>query len=147
MRTLDLRTKQQSRNCEALVSWLYSLLLGNDSEVVHRTVAEVKHSSLQRNDMAWLRKQIPGGFGSVFMIVMRTEDYARRVPSKLHVFQHATSLGGVESLIEWRKMTDNFAAGDIIRISVGIESIEDLKEDLLNGLKAVLENAANDTAE
>lgn len=139
VRTLELRTKQQSKTATELVAWISEELSSGLESDVSKVVSTVHHPSLQKEDMEWLKKQMPGGFGSIFQIVMKSEDYARRLPSKLRVYQHATSLGGVESLIEWRMMTDNLAAGDIIRISIGIESVEDLKKDLLNGFKALLE--------
>lgn len=138
-RTLDLRTRQQSQTCTALVSWLLEMLDAGTENSVSRTVANLKHASLQKDDMEWLNKQMPNGYGSIFMLKMKNEDYARRLPSKLRIFQHATSLGGVESLIEWRKMTDNMTTGDVIRISIGIESLEDLKTDLLNGFTALVQ--------
>jgi cystathionine gamma-synthase len=92
--------------------------------------------------MGWLQKQMPGGFGSIFAIQTKNENYARRLPSKPRIFQHCTSLGGVESLIEWRKMTDNHAMGDILRVSISIESLEDLKKDLLNGFQALIDESS-----
>jgi cystathionine gamma-synthase len=87
--------------------------------------------------MAWLSKQMPGGFGPVFAVWMKNKDLARKLPSKLELFHHATSLGGVESLIEWRRMSDQTVDARVMRISVGVESWEDLKQDLLNGFKAL----------
>jgi cystathionine beta-lyase/cystathionine gamma-synthase len=40
---------------------------------------------------------------------MKERDLARRLPSKLQLFHHATSLGGVESLIEWRTMVSHYS--------------------------------------
>jgi cystathionine beta-lyase len=64
---------------------------------------------LQDEDIkeGWLLKQMAGGFGPVFSITMKEQIFARRLPSKLQLFHHATSLGGVESLIEWRTMVSN----------------------------------------
>jgi cystathionine gamma-synthase len=45
---------------------------------------------------------MPKGYGPVFSIAMKEAVYAKHLPSKLNLFHHATSLGGVESLIEWR---------------------------------------------
>jgi cystathionine gamma-synthase len=70
---------------------------------------------------------------------MKTEELARRLPSKLALFHHATSLGGIESLIEWRTMSDNTVDTRLLRVSVGIESWEDLRDDLLNGFNALAE--------
>jgi len=58
---------------------------------------------------------------------------ARRLPSCLELFQHATSLGGVESLVEWRAMSDKMVDRRLLRVSVGLESWEDLREDLERG--------------
>jgi cystathionine beta-lyase/cystathionine gamma-synthase len=68
---------------------------------------------------------------------MKDAEEAKRLPSKLHLFHHATSLGGVESLIEWRAMSDLTIDKRILRVSVGVEAWEDLKEDLLEGFKAL----------
>lgn len=139
LRTLDVRCRTQSNNCTAIVTWMTEKIKDNKPNEVNSTVEKIKHASLQSSDMEWLTKQMPNGFGSVFSLTMKTEMYAQWLPSKLRIFQHATSLGGVESLIEWRKMSDHSAPGDILRISVGIESLEDLQKDLSNGFKALLE--------
>jgi len=99
----------------------------------------VEHASLQESDIkdGWLLKQMPNGFGPVFAITMREADLAKRLPSKLNLFHHATSLGGVESLIEWRTMTDSTVDTRLLRVSVGIEGWKDLRDDLLQGFKAL----------
>ena len=81
-----------------------------------------------------MRRQMPGGWGPVFSLLMVDEDAARRLPSKLRLFDHATSLGGVESLIEWRAMTDPKVDRRLLRVSVGVEGLEDLKDDLRQGI-------------
>ncbi|KAH7205447.1 Cys/Met metabolism PLP-dependent enzyme-domain-containing protein [Fusarium redolens] len=139
LRTLDVRCRTQSNNCTAIVTWMTEKIKDNKPNEVNSTVENITHASLQSSDMEWLTKQMPNGFGPVFSLTMKTEKYAQWLPSKLRIFQHATSLGGVESLIEWRKMSDHSAPGDILRISVGIESLEDLQKDLSNGFKALLE--------
>ena len=65
-------------------------------------------------------------------------DFARKLPSRLHLFHHATSLGGVESLIEWRRMSDDTVDERVLRVSIGVEDCEDLKQDFLDGFKALL---------
>jgi len=111
LRTLELRVERQSHSATKLVAWLNSALHSEDSnsgdsKVVKAVLAQIEHASLQEEDIkeGWLLKQMSGGFGPVFSIVMKEQDFARRLPSKLHLFHHATSLGGVESLIEWRTM-------------------------------------------
>jgi cystathionine beta-lyase/cystathionine gamma-synthase len=80
---------------------------------------------------------MPNGFGPVFSIVLHKEEYAKHLPSKLRYFQHATSLGGVESLIEWRALSDPRVDRKLLRISIGLESWEDLKEDLFQAFKSL----------
>lgn len=141
LRTLDIRCRQQSKNCTAVVTWLSEQLHDPKPNMVNATVQQITHASLQTSDMNWLERQMPNGFGPVFGMTMKSEEYARRLPSKLRVFQHATSLGGVESLIEWRKMSDHMADGNVLRISVGIETFEDLQNDIINGFQSLLEES------
>jgi len=137
LRTLEVRVSRQSSNCEQLVRWLNGLARekGGFGEVVER----VHHASLQHGDMEWLKKQMPNGFGPVFAVTMKDEAMARRLPSKLELFHHATSLGGVESLIEWRAMSDKTVDRRLLRVSVGLENWEDLKNDLLQGFRGLLD--------
>ncbi|KAK7513936.1 pyridoxal phosphate-dependent transferase [Phyllosticta citriasiana] len=145
LRTLELRVRAQSRNAERLVAWLHALLsapentLDEDAKLVRSVVAQVKHASLQTADFDWLKRQMPNGFGPVFSLWTRDVTDAKALPSKLHLFHHATSLGGVESLIEWRRMSDKFVDETMLRVSVGAEDWEDLRDDLLQGLRALAE--------
>jgi len=143
VRTLEVRVERQAKNAEALVKWLHGSLISKetegDSHIVREVLAKIEHASLQEEDIkeGWLLKQMPNGFGPVFSITMKEQNFARRLPSKLKLFHHATSLGGVESLIEWRTMTDSKVDTRLLRISVGIEGWEDLKDDLMQGFKAL----------
>ncbi|KAL4801987.1 hypothetical protein BDV18DRAFT_154601 [Aspergillus unguis] len=142
LRTLEVRVERLSQNTTKLVSWLQNALqssappAGSDEAVTQKALERVFHSSLQKSDETWLLKQMPNGFGPVFSITMREEVYARNLPSKLKLFQHATSLGGVESLIEWRTMSDKSVDRRLLRVSVGLENWEDLKRDLVNAFRA-----------
>lgn len=51
--------------------------------------------------------------------------------------QPATSLGGVESLLEWRVSAEPTEDPALLRLSVGLEDIEDLKKDLRNALREI----------
>lgn len=143
LRTLEIRVKKQSHDAETLVQWLSSELQ-KEGSVVSKVVKEVTHASLQKENLegedAWLKKQMPNGFGPVFAFLTKDELDAKRLPSKLHLFHHATSLGGVESLIEWRAMSDNSCDKALLRVSVGIEGWEDLRDDLLQGFEALLKD-------
>lgn len=149
VRTLELRIMAQSRGAEAIVGWLNSALDGDgeseEGRVVKKSVWKLQHASLQTSEMGWIKKQMPNGYGPVFSLWMQNREMARRLPSKLKLFHHATSLGGVESLIEWRRMSDQGIDERVVRISVGVESWEDLRDDLFEGFKSLLkeENGAN----
>ncbi|KAK7737504.1 hypothetical protein SLS53_006577 [Cytospora paraplurivora] len=141
LRTLEIRVERQSASATRLVEWLDGELRRGGS-AVGRTVARLQHASLQPEagvEGSWLRRQMPNGWGPVFSIITREERYAKRLPSKLHLFHHATSLGGVESLIEWRAVTDKSVAKTVLRVSVGVEGWEDLREDLSQGFQALLD--------
>lgn len=135
LRTVALRVSRASDSATRLAAWLNSTITATSP------IAEVHHASLQAEKdpkcKEWLQKQMPNGFGPVFAVIMRTPRMARWLPSKLELFHHATSLGGVESLIEWRAMSDDRADERLLRVSIGIEAWEDLKRDLEKGLKAV----------
>lgn len=150
VRTLELRVQRQSANVGLLVSWLDAALNPErregiakvseaDSEAVRKVVGSISHGSLQAADLAagWLLRQMPNGHSPVFAITMKTEHLAREFPSKLDLFHHATSLGGVESLIEWRAMSDETVDPALLRVSVGCEGWEDLRDDLLKGFRVL----------
>lgn len=142
LRTFELRIERQSKNCDRIVAFLDSCLQGQgdskEADAVRKTMDKIEHASLQKEDMHWLKKQMPNGFGPVFSVWFKNAELAKRLPSKLHLFHHATSLGGVESLIEWRKMSDPTVDEKLCRVSVGAESWEDLRDDLLQGCKALV---------
>ncbi|CAG8253248.1 unnamed protein product [Penicillium salamii] len=142
LRTLEVRVQRQSENATKLVSWLDACLRatnpapGSDEAAVQAVLENIFHASLQDGG-DWLKKQMPNGFGPVFAINMKEELFARNLPSLLHFFQHATSLGGVETLIEWRTMSDATVDRRLLRISVGLENWEDLRGDLLSAFKSL----------
>ncbi|KAJ9399198.1 hypothetical protein DTO282F9_3821 [Paecilomyces variotii] len=145
LRTLEIRVQRASQNAAELIAWLQRGLnniepaKGSEDYFVQTVVEKIHHVSLQ--DEPWVRKQMPNGFGPVFSLVLRNEEFARRLPSKLAFFHHATSLGGVESLIEWRALSDLRVDRKLLRISVGLENWLDLKNDLLGAFKALVEES------
>lgn len=147
LRTLEIRVQRQSDSATRLARWLSAALnaaspaADSEEAAVQRVLGETLHASLQGQEGGggdWLGEQMKGGFGPVFSIIMKSEDLARHLPSRLHYFQHATSLGGVESLIEWRTMTDTTVDRKLLRISVGLENWEDLKADLVGAFRALV---------
>ena len=142
LRTFELRIMRQSQNASALTAFINDCLNSKSNisgaDDVRKVVQKLDHASLQTEDFEWLRKQMPNGYGPVFSMWCQTREQAKRLPSKLELFHHATSLGGVESLIEWRRMSDKGVEETLLRVSVGAENIEDLKADLIRGFQALV---------
>lgn len=128
LRTFQLRIKQQSESATAIAEYFAEHI---DE---YPALKAVHHSSVQKED--FVKKQLVGGYGPVLVLEMKDRDSAKALPSKLKFFNHATSLGGVESLIEWRLMSDATTNPAYLRVSVGIENSTDLINDLKNALKS-----------
>jgi len=84
------------------------------------------------------RRQMRGGFGGMLSIrVKGGEAAAMDVAARLRVFKRATSLGGVESLVEHRASVegpDTPCPPDLLRLSIGLEAVGDLIADLEQAL-------------
>jgi cystathionine gamma-synthase len=78
------------------------------------------------------KKQMRGYFGAMLSFIVKGgQEAAQRVVDRCEVFVPATSLGGVESLIERRaRWTAESAHPALLRCSIGIEDVEDLWRDL-----------------
>lgn len=129
MRTLPLRVERMSQNAQMLAEYLFA----------HPRVADVFYPGLPHHSGHKVaQKQMAGGFGSLLSVLIDggRED-ALRVVGKLGVFLRATSLGGVESLVEHRHTIepDTGIPENLIRVSVGIEDIEDLIADWAQALE------------
>ncbi|MEO1638746.1 MAG: PLP-dependent transferase [Pseudomonadota bacterium] len=123
MRTLPLRVERMSQNALALAKHL----------LAHPKVVDVFYPGLphhHRYDIA--QRQMQGGFGSLLSVLVQGgAEEALAVVGKLQVFLRATSLGGVESLVEHRNTIEPHTGipENLIRVSVGIEEISDLIAD------------------
>jgi cystathionine gamma-synthase len=86
-------------------------------------------------------RQMQGGFGAMLSILVRGgAKEALAATSAMKVFLRATSLGGVESLVEHRATVEGpntLAPQNLLRVSIGLESPKDLFEDLDQALRAV----------
>lgn len=84
------------------------------------------------------KRQMTGGYGSMMSVLTGGgQERAYRVKSGLRLFRRATSLGGVESMVEHRRMVEgptSMAPDDLLRLSVGIEDGDDLIADLMQAL-------------
>lgn len=136
IKTLAVRMRQHSANGQAVAEMLHD----------HPAVKAVYYPGLAghpHHDVA--ARQMPRGFGGmVSFAVAAGYDAARQVVGKTKLFTLAESLGGVESLIEHPgQMTHASMAGsgfevasNLIRLSVGIEHVADLIDDLEQALAA-----------
>src|SRR5690606_9387426 len=109
----------------------------------HPRVVEVLYPGLpssQGHDLA--ARQMQDGFGGMLSIrVAGGETAAIAVAANTRLWKRATSLGGVESLIEHRASVEGPGTpvpSDLLRLSVGIESSDDLTSDLEQALAAAI---------
>lgn len=91
------------------------------------------------------------GFGAIMSFTVRGgEATAKALCASLHLITHATSVGGVESLLERRAHYHSDASRgtppNLLRLSVGLEYIEDIWADLTQALMACLEHASSESA-
>ncbi|HCI98318.1 trans-sulfuration enzyme family protein [Sulfitobacter pontiacus] len=130
MRTLPLRAKQMSCNAMELAEFLQN----------HPKIEEVLYPGLASHTGHELAtRQMSVGFGSLLSCIVKGGGAAAlEAVGKLEVFHRATSLGGVESLVEHRHTIEPHTGipEGLLRLSVGIEDIEDLKRDLSQALDA-----------
>ncbi|KAK7202474.1 putative trans-sulfuration enzyme [Myxozyma melibiosi] len=129
LRTYKLRVTQQSTSATKIARFLADALASSSIPALK----QVHHSSLQTEP--FVAKQMPNGMHSpAFSIEVASSDLARKLPSRLKLFHHSTSLGGVESLIEWRAVSDKHVPETLLRLSIGVEDTDDLIADLKQGL-------------
>ena len=131
-KTLHVRMERHEANARALATWLES----------HPMVERVIYPGLASHPQHDLAKRQQRGFGGMISFVVKGGlDAAHRFLSACQVFTLAESLGGVESLIESPAIMTHASvpadrrtalgiADGLIRLSVGIEDLQDLGHDL-----------------
>ena len=135
IKTLDVRMDRHCANAQAVAEFLDS----------RPEVKKVLYPGLPSHPGHELAKKQMRGFGGMMSVRFHSEEHARQVCLNTKLISLAESLGGVESLIEHpQNMTHISAEGselvppaDLVRISVGIESIDDLLADLEQALDAL----------
>jgi cystathionine gamma-synthase len=125
MRTLFPRVERACRSAQQIAEAMAS----------HSLVSEVLYPGLPSHPgHATAARQMQGGFGGMLSIRVKGDAAAAiATAAKVEVWQRATSLGGVESLIEHRASIEGENSpvpGDLLRLSVGIEDPADLIADL-----------------
>ena len=130
MRTLDLRVRAASANAMEL-----AVRLSN-----HDNVGAVLYPGLPEHPGHEVAKrQMAGGFGGMLSIRVRAgEAAAVATASRVKLWKRATSLGGVESLLEHRASIEGAGSPcptDLLRLSAGVEDVEDLWRDIDQALR------------
>jgi cystathionine gamma-synthase len=130
MRTLFPRVQWACRSAEALAQKFAG----------HPMVAEVLYPGLPSfGGHAVARKQMSGGFGGMLSVRIKGgERAAIATAARVELWKRATSLGGVESLIEHRASIEGPGTPcptDLLRLSVGMEDAGDLHDDLDQALR------------
>ncbi len=132
LKTLPLRMREHSANALALAKRLEK----------HPKVERVHYPGLESHPQHDLAKaQMPQGFSGMIALQVKTgETQTREMAGKLQIFQQATSLGGVESLVEHRKSIEgpqSTTPGNLLRFSIGLEHVDDLWADLEQALATI----------
>ena len=130
MRTLDLRVRAAAASALELAQRLCN----------HAAVSAVLYPGLPHHPNHELaRRQMIGGFGAMLSARVRGGAAAAiGTAARVRVWKRATSLGGVESLIEHRASVEGANSPcppDLLRLSTGVEDVEDLWRDLDEALR------------
>ncbi len=141
LKTLELRVREQSRTAAHIAEWL----------ATDRRVARVRYPGLADHPgHAIARRQMDGACGAMLSIEIDGDFAAAKcLVESTRLFQLAVSLGAVESLIEQpasmshasfsREDRQAYGISDVlIRVSVGLEAFEDLRDDLEQAMAKAL---------
>lgn len=130
IQTLALRVKAQTESAQRLAEYLDQ----------HTAIEQVNYPGIPNHPQHEIaKKQMSDGFGAMLSVLVKGDaDQAIAITNRLQLFTTATSLGGVESLVEHRKSVegpDSLTPDNLIRISVGLEDIRDLMADWEQALR------------
>jgi len=128
IKTLAVRMRQHCENAHAVAIWLSR----------NPRVEDVLYPGLPTHPGHTIAARQMRDFGGMISFLVETEEEAVALVSRTKIFQLAESLGGVESLIEHPARMTHASTADapfaapknLIRLSVGLESAEDLVADL-----------------
>lgn len=125
IRTLALRVRQQVASAQRVAEFLAD----------HPAIERVNYPGLDSHTgHAIAARQMTNGFGGMLSFHVRGgADDAMALAARLQLFTRATSLGGIESLIEHRASIEGPTSAtpqNLLRVSIGIEHVDDLIDDL-----------------
>lgn len=129
IRTLPVRVHAQTASAAALAEFLEN----------HRAVERVHYPGLASHGAHAIAARQMSGFGGMLSVQAgKNREESLAIAGRLRVFTQATSLGGTESLVEHRASVEGpttRAPENLLRVSVGLEHIDDLKEDFDQALR------------
>jgi cystathionine gamma-synthase len=129
LRTLSCRMERQCRNARALAGFL----------ATHPAIERVRYPGLATHPQHEVARRQMRDFGAMLSIeVAGGRDAALLLASRVRLFTNATSLGGVESLIEHRASVEGAHVSSppgLLRLSIGVEHEDDLIADLAQALR------------
>lgn len=134
IKTLDVRMQRHSENAAVIAAFLER----------HERVAKVYYPGLASHVGHEIAARQMSRFGGIVSVALESGEAARRFAESTKLFQLAESLGGVESLVNYPDaMTHASVRGteaavpvEVVRLSVGIESVDDLLADVEQALSA-----------
>jgi cystathionine gamma-lyase len=139
LKTLPLRMERHCANALEIARWLEE----------QREVKSVRYPGLKSHAQHDLARQQMRGFGGIVTIILKGDlADTRRFLEHTHLFSLAESLGGVESLINHpalmthasvpKEQREKLGVTDsLVRLSVGVEDVRDLIDDLKSALEAI----------
>ena len=130
IRTLALRVRQQVASAQRVAEFLAD----------HPAIERVNYPGLDSHPgHAIAARQMTNGFGGMLSFhVQGGADTAMAIAARLQLFTRATSLGGIESLIEHRASIEgptSTTPQNLLRVSIGIEHVDDLIDDLRQAIQ------------
>lgn len=132
LRTLDVRYQRASASALSIATHFEG----------HPNVERVAYPGLESHPGHEIAKrQMTGGFSGMLSLLVRGDfEATKRVATGLSRFLPATSLGGVESLVEHRKAIEgpeSIVPDNLLRLSLGLEAVDDLIDDVEQALARV----------
>lgn len=136
IKTLGIRLEKQQSNAIQIAGWLKS----------HKLVEKVYYVGLPDHESYEVSKSQASGFGAMVSFTVKDACLVEKILGNVKVIAFAESLGGVESLITYPaiqthsaipvEIRDRLGVNDrLLRLSVGIEAVEDLIADLEQAMK------------
>ncbi len=131
IKTLGVRMEKCQRNAVAIAHWLKN----------HPKVEKVFYVGLPEHEAYAISRKQAAGSGGMISFTVKDAEIVKRILGRVRLISFAESLGGVESLITYplvqthsampKDILERLGVNDrLLRLSVGIEAVEDLIEDL-----------------